>query len=46
MDVRSFFLELLQKVIKGIRKLNEQFPGAQFKGQHGFVNGEEIEEVK
>ncbi len=31
---------------KALVKLNEQFPGAQFKGQHGFVNGEEIEEVK
>ncbi|MEC4697260.1 WecB/TagA/CpsF family glycosyltransferase [Bacillus anthracis] len=31
---------------KALEKLNEQFPGAQFKGQHGFVNGEEIEEVK
>ncbi len=40
-------MELLQKVIKrALEKLNEQFPGAQFKGQHGFVNGEEIEEVK
>ncbi|TKI85078.1 WecB/TagA/CpsF family glycosyltransferase, partial [Bacillus cereus] len=26
---------------KALEKLNEQFPGAQFKGQHGFVNGEE-----
>ncbi|GAB6549632.1 MULTISPECIES: WecB/TagA/CpsF family glycosyltransferase [Bacillus] len=31
---------------KAIVKLNEQFPGALFKGQHGFVNSEEIEEVK
>lgn len=31
---------------KALEKLNEQFPGAQFKGQHGFVNGEEIEEIK
>ncbi|MGE7881896.1 WecB/TagA/CpsF family glycosyltransferase [Bacillus sp. NPDC094077] len=29
-----------------LEKLKEQFPRAQFKGQHGFVNGEEIEEVK
>ncbi|HDR7738267.1 TPA: WecB/TagA/CpsF family glycosyltransferase [Bacillus thuringiensis] len=31
---------------KALEKLNEQFPGAQFKGQHGFVNGEEIEKIK
>ncbi|UYX55142.1 WecB/TagA/CpsF family glycosyltransferase [Bacillus thuringiensis] len=31
---------------KALEKLKEQNPYAQFKGQHGFVNGEEIEEVK
>ncbi|MEW4154488.1 WecB/TagA/CpsF family glycosyltransferase [Bacillus thuringiensis] len=31
---------------KALEKLNEQFLGAQFKGQHGFVNGEEIEKIK
>ncbi|MGG0649662.1 WecB/TagA/CpsF family glycosyltransferase [Bacillus mycoides] len=31
---------------KALEKLKEQNPYAHFKGQHGFVNGEEIEEVK
>lgn len=47
MDIGSFFLEPApESNKKALEKLNEQFPGAQFKGQHGFVNGEEIEEVK
>ncbi|KMN46073.1 WecB/TagA/CpsF family glycosyltransferase [Bacillus sp. LK2] len=31
---------------KALEKLKEQFPHASFKGRDGFVNGEEIEEVK
>ena len=46
MNIVSFFWVAPESNKKALEKLNEQFPGAQFKGQHGFVNGEEIEEIK